>query len=251
MDAEAMEPYGLALTNFFGGERSATLIIRRDDGYADDLPVSHYFREPPEFSAIEEAALARCRGRVLDVGAGAGCHSLVLQDRGLPVTAVDVCPQAVDIMVQRGVREARVCDVFEYRGGPFDTVLMMDHGIGLVEHLSGLARFLGLAHQLVAPRGRILCDSMDVRSTDVPSDVAYQEANRRAGRYIGEIRTQLTYAGRSGPFFGWLQVDPQTLSEHAIRTGWLCRVFLWAESGDYLAQLTPSVNAQHPPQTVR
>jgi 2-polyprenyl-3-methyl-5-hydroxy-6-metoxy-1,4-benzoquinol methylase len=104
MDPNAMTPHGLALVAYFQGDSTAQLIIRRDDGVEDLLPVSHFFRSPPEFSPIEVAALKRCQGHVLDIGAGTGLHSLVLQSKGLTVTAIDISPEAVEIMVQRGVR---------------------------------------------------------------------------------------------------------------------------------------------------
>jgi len=239
MNAEAMEPYGQALLDFFNGESSATVIVHRDDGHADDLPVGIFFREPSGFSPIEQAAMALCKGHVLDIGAGTGCHSLALQDRGTRVLAIDVSPEAIEILSKRGVEECQPVDVFEFQGGPFDTLLLMMHGIGMVEDLAGLDRFLSHAHTLLKPDGQLLFDSLDVRCTDNPLHLAYQEANRQAGRYFGEIRLRFEYQGQSGPLFGWLHVDPGTLTDHAERTGWSYRVACREENGDYLAQLTP------------
>ena len=86
--------------------------------------------------------MALCKGYVLDIGAGTGCHSLALQDRGTRVLAIDVSPQALEILSKRGVEECQHADVFEFQGGPFDTLLLMMHGIGMVEDLAGLDRFL-------------------------------------------------------------------------------------------------------------
>ena len=238
MDPKAMEPYGMALLDFLSGDRSGKLIVRRDDGFTGDQPVGHFFRRPEDFSPIDRSAIELCHGRVLDVGAGTGCHSLVLQDKGVLVTAIDVSPQAVRTMLQRGVKEVHCADVFEYSGGPFDTLLMMDHGIGLVECLSGLDHFLGHAFDLLSPAGQILLDSLDVRQTDDPKHKSYQEGNRQAGRYVGEIRMRLEYKRHVGPFLGWLHVDPDTLTARARTAGWSCEVGLEEESGDYLAQLS-------------
>ena len=239
MNAEAMEPYGQALLDFFNGESLATIVAHRDDGLADDLPASVFFREPSGFSSIEQAALALCKGYVLDIGAGTGCHSLALQERGTRVLAIDVSPQAIEILSKRGVEQRQHADVFEFHEGPFDTLLMMMHGIGMVEDLAGLDRFLSHSHRLLKPDGQLLFDSLDVRCTDYPLHLAYQEANRRAGRYFGEIRLRFEYQGRMGPPFGWLHVDPGTLTDHAERMGWACRVVCRKDNGDYLAQLTP------------
>ncbi|NIM95088.1 MAG: methyltransferase domain-containing protein [Anaerolineales bacterium] len=237
MNTEAMEPYGQALLDFFNGDVLAKVAVHRDDGFTDDLVPSGFFRKPSGFSPLEQTAMMLCRGYTLDIGAGTGCHSLALQDRGIRVLAIDISPHAIEIMSKRGVKESQKIDVFEFHEGHFDTLLMM-HGIGMVEDLSGLERFLCHAHQLLKPDGQIVFDSLDVSYTDDPRYLAYQEANRRAGRYFGEIRRRFEYKGQMGPFFGWLHVDLETLINHAERIGWSCQVVYRGEGGDYLAQLT-------------
>ena len=113
----------------------------------------------------------------------------------------------------------------------------MMHGIGMVQDLTGLDRFLEHAHSLLKPSGQILLDSLDVRGTDDPVHLAYQESNRRAGRYVGEIRMCFAYKGKGGPLFGWLHVDPETLTAHAERIGWACQVVCQEDNGDFLARL--------------
>jgi len=189
--SEAMTPYGLALVEYFERRTSAAVTIRRDDGVEASLPVRHYFREPSEFTPIEVAALDHCCGEVLDVGAGAGIHSLALQSRSLPVTAIDISPQAVAIMLRRGVRVAHRADIFDCRGGPFDTLVLLGHGIAMVEDLAGLDAFLVHARELTRAGGQILLDLLDVGRSREAANLAYHEANRRAGRYIGEIRLQV------------------------------------------------------------
>lgn len=240
MDPDAMAPYGQSLLDYLNGDTSARVVVRRDDGYTDGLPASEFFRSPSDYSPIEQEALKLCRGSVLDVGAGAGCHSLILQEQGTDVLAIDVSPQAIEVMSRRGVRESRLADIFQLEEGSFDTLLMMNHGLGLVEDLSGLGRFLDHAHSLLKPAGQIVCDSLDVRCTSTPRHVAYHEANRRAGRYIGEVRMRFEYKDITGPTCGWLHVDPETLGDCAIMHGWLCQVVHREEWGDYLARLTPA-----------
>jgi SAM-dependent methyltransferase len=238
MDPKAMQPYGAALLAYLEGDTGAALILRRDDGQEAPMPVSHFFRDPSAFTPVENAAIRHCSGRVLDVGAGTGLHSLVLQQKGLRVTAIDVSAQAVAVMTRRGVKDVHCADLFTYEGGPFDTVLMMGHGIGTVETIAGLDRFLAHARGFLAEGGQVLLDSLDVRGTADPTNLAYQEANRRAGRYVGEIRLQLEYQGEKGPYCGWLHVDATTLKEHAGGAGWGCDVIAGQDGGDYLARLT-------------
>jgi SAM-dependent methyltransferase len=238
MDPNALKPHGLALHAYFHGQSAARLTIRRDDGLEDSVPVSHFFRPPAEFSAIEQTALERCRGRVLDVGAGSGMHSLVLQSKGMTVTAVDISPLAVEIMVQRGVRDVQCADILGFLGGPFDSILLLGHGVGMVEDLPGLDRFLTHARGLTGSDGLLLLHSLDVRQTEDPKHLAYHETNLRAGRYVGEIRIRFEYEGQSGPYCSWLQVDMQTLQQRAESTGWNCEMILERGGGDYLACLT-------------
>ncbi|MBI4600711.1 MAG: methyltransferase domain-containing protein [Planctomycetes bacterium] len=233
-----MTPHGAALLAYLEGDRAAELIIRRDDGQEGRLPVAHFFREPAAFTPVEKAALERCRGRVLDVGAGTGLHSLALQERGLRVTAIDISAAAVEVMARRGVVDVHRADIFEHRGGPFDTVLLLGHGIGMVETPEGLDRFLAHARGWLAEGGQVLVDSLDVRVTGDPRNLEYQEANRRAGRSAGEIRIGFEFRGVRGPLCGWLHVDPGTLRTHAARAGWACDVVLEEPGGDYLALVT-------------
>lgn len=183
-------------------------------------------------------AIELCKGSILDIGAGAGCHSLALQDRGMSVLAIDISPHAINVMTKRGVKEVKQADVIEFCERKFDTLLMMMHGIGIVGNLPGLDHFLTHAHTLLKSSGQIVFDSLDVRYTDDSKHLAYQEANRQAGNYIGEVRTQFEYKGKIGPFFNWLHVDPATLNEHAKKIGWSCQVVYWEHNGDYLAKLT-------------
>ena len=104
--------------------------------------------------------------------------------------------------------------------------------------LTGLDRFLTRARGLTTEDGQVLLDSLDVTKTDDPSDLAYHEANRKADRYIGEIRMQYEFRGEAGSYFGWLQIDAETLSQHATASGWRCEVMRQEERGDCLARLT-------------
>lgn len=239
MDPQAMAPYGQSLLDFYNGETAAAVTVRREDGLEDELPASIFFREPAGFSPLEQAALALCQGHVLDIGAGTGCHSLALQQWGTKVLAIDVSPQAIEIMAHRGVKAYQHVDVFDFQQRRYDTLLLMMHGIGMVQDLSGLDRFLSHAHELLQPGGQILLDSLDVRGTEDPRHLAYQAANRRTGRYVGEIRMRFEYKAQIGPLFGWLHVDPETLAAHAAGTGWTCQVVRQEDDGNYLARLAP------------
>lgn len=238
MKADCMAPLGAAMLAYFEGDRGVQVTVRRDDGQVLSIPVGHFFRGPSGFTPIDTAALRLSAGRVLDVGAGTGRHSLELQRRGLSVTAIDICEDAVAIMKRSGVKHTFCGDIFEIRGQRYETLLLMGHGVGIVETIAGLDRFLTFVPQLLSEGGQVLADSLDVRATTDPANLAYHEANRIAGRYIGEIRMCAEFEDAKGVTFGWLQVDGETLAERAEAAGLGCEIVLREETGDYLARLT-------------
>lgn len=239
MDLDPWKPHAAAMQAYHEGKRDAVLVVY-DDFERDEVPVSYFFRGPDQFPPLERLALDLSRGRVLDVGAGSGCHSLVLQERGLEVTAIEILPSLVGILRDRGVRDARVATWMDVEGPPFDTVLMLMNGIGLTETLPGLRRFFSEARRLVRPGGQVLADSTDVR---VRMDV---EAGRTGalerpdGRYVGELRFQVEYEGRKGGPFPQLYVDAATLGRYAREEGWSCEIVCDPDRyGNYLARLMP------------
>ncbi|MDM8001113.1 MAG: class I SAM-dependent methyltransferase [Dehalococcoidia bacterium] len=232
-----MKPLGLALIDYRRGSKSASITIIRDDGLEVDVPVSSFFRGPEDLTVLERMALDRCRDHVLDVGAGSGHHSLVLQKRGLPVCAIDISAEAVQVMRDAGVADAREVNVFQLVGSRFDTIIMLGHGIGMAEDINGLRRLLKHLAALLRPEGQLLADSVDPRATGEPQHLAYHEANRKAGRYPGETRLRLRFKGQTGPEYGWLLIDPETLAAEASALGWTTEVIHQEADGNYLARL--------------
>lgn len=237
LDSEAMKPYGKALLDFYRGDTTVAVTIYRDDNEVTNLAVNTFFRDITDMP-FDKIALDYRRGRVLDVGAGAGLHSLYLQDHGFSVCAIDVSSEACEIMRESGVKEVYCADISYFESESFDTPLLLGRAIGMVENLQGLGSFLVTVRRLVKHGGQIIMNSLDVSCTGDPLQLAYQEVNRRDGRYIGEIRMQFEYKGLKGPFCGWLHVDPATLSEHAAEAGWFCEVIIQEKDGNYLARLT-------------
>ena len=136
-----MELHGQAMLDYLNGEEDAYCILRRDDGIAYPPIYASQFLYPDGLPELDKIAVRRCAGRVLDIGAGAGSHSLAIQDRGLDVTSIDISAKAVTVMSERGCRDARVGDVFDSYSAPFDTILVILN-IGIVQNLDGLVRFL-------------------------------------------------------------------------------------------------------------
>jgi 2-polyprenyl-3-methyl-5-hydroxy-6-metoxy-1,4-benzoquinol methylase len=155
-----MELHGQAMLDYLNGETDAYCILRRDDGIAYPPIYARQFFYPDGLPELDKLAVERCAGRVLDIGAGAGSHSLAIQDRGLEVTSVDISAKAVQVMRERGCKDARVGDVFDSYSETFDTVFVILN-IGIVRNLEGLAKFLKHLDRLMTDDGQLITDSID------------------------------------------------------------------------------------------
>ncbi|UCC83410.1 MAG: class I SAM-dependent methyltransferase [Gemmatimonadota bacterium] len=235
--SDPREPHGRALRDFFDGDRDATIVVHSSLGEHEELPVAVFFRAPEDFFPFERAALPLCRGRVLDIGAGTGVHALYLQDRGLEVVAIDVLPEAVEIMRSAGVRDARVADVWEFSDEPFDTILMMMNGIGILGTLAGLDRFLREAPRLLKSDGQIVLDSGPARVVGEPEDAAVEVAIAGDETHHGEAWITLEYKGQRGPPFRELYADSETLTRHAAAAGFESEVVCRDDLGGFVARL--------------
>ena len=232
-----MIPFGLALESYFKGDKNSKIIYHRDDGQQTEDVIEGYFREYTNFSKREKIAIDQCKGKVLDVGAGTGPHSLELQKRGFEVIALDISEKACEIMRKRGVNNVRCKNVYEIDDSEFDTIILLGCAIGFVKNLQGLKRFLNHAKTLLNKNGRILMDSRDVRVTDNPKHIEYQDSNINQGRYRGEIRLQIEYNGKKGKMFQILHVDPDMLELVAKKLGFTSKILSINKEGLYLAKL--------------
>jgi len=227
------------MLDYWHGAHDAAYTIHRDDGFSHAVPIMPSFAGEP-FDPLEQLALARATGRVLDVGAGVGRHALFLQQHGYRVTALEIEPELATIMAARGVAEPLVQSIFSLTGREFDTILMLMNGFGLAGTMAGAdALFQHLRH-LLAPAGQILCDSLDVRRTTNPIHLAYQSANLRRGLPAGQMRFSIEYQGRRGEAFNWLHADFAALHDMARRHGLSAELLAEETNGHYLARLENS-----------
>ena len=237
MPIQGWDIMGRALRDFqLGKDPEICLIVHSDYGGVETLPVEIFFRQYQDLPELERYALDICRGRVLDVGAGAGCHSLILQERGLEVTAADISGEAVNVMKERGLKSVLQVDINKWEPTEsFDTVLLLMNGIGLVENLEGLRRFLIQAGRMLEPGGQLLFDSTDFTLfPEVFDSCTALQADR--DRYFGEVEYRLEYRGQLSEPYRWLFVDQQTLAQYALESGWLFQI-IYEEEDQYLARL--------------
>lgn len=239
MSTDHYNPHGVSLLDYLNGETSTTITVYGELVERRVVPVHLFFREPADFPPLEKRAIELCRGRVLDIGAGAGCHSLAMQESGLAVCALDFLPECVEVMKRRGVREAHCANIHSFEAEAFDTLFSMMNGMAVVRDLSGLQPFLKRVRRLLKPDGQFIVDSTDMRRVAAPGIQAYLEMKSAKGEYFGVMHLQLEYKGRRGAPFTQLHVDAETLFEHAAQSGWNCEIIEQEESGRYLARLTP------------
>jgi SAM-dependent methyltransferase len=211
-------------------------IVERDDGLimASRFGPEAYLAPYRKWPSRQRRAMRLVRGRVLDVGAGAGRVALHLQEKGHDVVSIDVSPGAIEVCKRRGVRDARVMRVEDVDAslGMLDTVVMFGNNLGLLASKTRGRRLLRRLHTLTSERARILGETLDPYTTEDPLHLAYHERNRRRGRMAGQIRLRIRYRDVATPWFDYLFVSRDELEELLEGTGWhLARTIEDGEGG--------------------
>jgi SAM-dependent methyltransferase len=232
------DAFGMALLDYarFGEGQE---IIEREDGYVEAASVASYFAPFRRWAGVERRSMRYVHGRVLDVGCGAGRVALHLQERGHPVTGIDISPLAVQVCGERGVRDARVLPIDRLGPslGAWDTIVMMGNNFGLVGDPDKARRLLKRFSRMSGPNGRIVATSNDVHQTNDPQHLAYQRLNRKRGRLPGLIRMRIRYRERSTPWFDYLMVSPDEMRSVVAGTGWQIVRVLSDDGSTYAAVL--------------
>ena len=203
----------------------------------DEIPVSQLFRNFEEMPPLEKTALQLATGKILDCGAGSGCHSLALQNMGKEVQAIDISPLSVETMQQRGVKQASHINLFDNHFiEKFDTILMLMNGSGIIGKLAYMPLFFNKMKQILNPGGCIYMDSSDLHYLFEEEDGSI--AIDLAGDYYGEVDFQMQYKQIKGEPFDWLYIDFQTLKLYATQSGFTVELIEEGEHYDYLARLS-------------
>lgn len=230
------DPMGHAIKEYYATGKAAKLRVFSSQFYEDEIPVATLFRTFDQMPLQEQEAIKQCRGRVLDVGAGSGCHSVELMKRGMEVVAIDISTPSVEVMKERGI-DARIVNFFDKTfDEKFDTILMAMNGIGIVGKVERLNEFFIRVKQLLASDGQLLLDSSDIRYVFEDEDGSL-DIDLTAG-YYGELDYKMQYRGIKGEKFDWLYIDFDTLSFYAEQCGLQCEKCIDGEHYDYLARLT-------------
>ena len=228
------DPVGTAILDYIKTRKPDDIIVSSDICEDDVIPVEVLFRNQNEMPDLELMALESCKGKVLDVGAGAGAHSKELIDRGLDVDSIEISEGAVQYMKSIGLN-ARKINFFDLKNEKYDTILMMMNGIGIAGKLSNLENTLLHAKNLLQPGGKILCDSSDIKYLYEDEDGAlWVDLN---SEYYGNFRFQMKFKKEKGPWFDWLYVDFENLFNAAKNVGLKAKKIL-DQDDHYLAEIT-------------
>lgn len=253
------DPMGAAIADYWRNGNAGRLRVFSPDFDEDEMPVADLFRTFDAMPPLEQTALRLATGRTLDVGAGAGCHTLALQSApeleaqraaGIDVTAIDISPLSVQTMQAQGIRRALEQDFWTI-DEQYNTILMLMNGIGIVGTLDALPRFFAHIDSILAPGGQLIVDSSDVRyiyededpSTGLTASYLRLTEEGTAvdpetSRYYGEFLYQMQYKRIRGQQFPWLYIDFATLSRAAEAAGFRAELLQEGEHYDYLARIS-------------
>jgi SAM-dependent methyltransferase len=230
--------FGKAMYDFQTNNSPEDIITETSISEEDEMSVDYLFRSYNEMPRLEQKALQLATGKTLDVGCGAGSHSLSLQnDRNLDVTSIDISEQAIATCKLRGVKNAKVQNILDFEGEKFDTIILLMNGVGIFGKLNNCNKYLSKLKSLLNPDGQILLDS---------SDIIYMfDEDEDGGKWIpssndyyGELVFNISYKGEKEEPFDWLYLDYNTLQNAAIANGLKCELILEGEHYDYLAKLS-------------
>ncbi|WP_258103346.1 bifunctional 2-polyprenyl-6-hydroxyphenol methylase/3-demethylubiquinol 3-O-methyltransferase UbiG [Marinoscillum sp. MHG1-6] len=222
--------HGQAIYDYYRGEDDKALILHNSYGEPEEMPVEVFFREEEDFSTLEHLALIECQGKVLDLGAGAGAHALVLQAKGFDVTALENSPGCVEVLKQSGMSNVIHTD-YQKHLDKYDTVLALMNGLGLAGTLAGVPRFLEKCMDLLHPKGQLLIDSSDI-------SYLYEDGLQKPSGYYGEIKYRYEYQDEKGDWFNWLYLDQDSLLKITTKMGLFAEILHTDEQDQYLARIT-------------
>ncbi|MBU2939645.1 class I SAM-dependent methyltransferase [Lacinutrix sp. C3R15] len=227
--------FGKALLDYQNGNYTEDISTATNISDEDALPIPYLFRGYTEMPKLEQKALQVSSGKILDVGAGAGSHSLYLQEKGFEVKAIDISEGAIEVCKKRGIKKAEVKDVLN-ETDTFDTILLLMNGTGIFQELQQVATYLKHLKSILNTGGQILIDSSDIKYMYEDEDGGFWMDT--TANYYGELDYFLSYKGENEKPMKWLYLDFNTLLTACTSVGLQCKLVQEGEHFDYLAKLT-------------
>lgn len=231
---ESQDAHGRLIYDYFKGRALGVEIVERDDGFLNSGAGGAYLSQYKDWPAREKSALRLAKGRVLDIGCGAGRHSLFLQEKGLVVTGIDISPFAIRVCRARGLKNTRVMSIEEVGPslGKFDTILMLGNNFGLFSNKSKARMLLRRFLNLTNPKARIIAESLDIYKPPVdPAHRRYHLVNKRRGRMPGQVKIRIRYRSFATPWFDYLLASKREMKQILKGTGWKVGRFFSSKKG--------------------
>lgn len=233
------DAYGQQLLAQFNSKKPNSEFIEREDNYLDTgSDAGAYFSEYEQWSVLERQAIERVKGRILDVGCGAGRHSLYLQQRGFDVIGIDNSPGAIEVCKLRGLNNAIVrpiADVDAFAPSSFETILMLGNNFGLFGDAQNAKLILHKFSRITSAQAQIIAGTRNPYKTDSPEHLAYHELNRQRGRLSGQIKMRVRYGKTVGNWFDYLFVSPEEMRRIIEDTEWQIKEFIASDEANYFA----------------
>jgi len=222
--------FGWALLDFHRRKFKSPLLLHNEYGDPDTISLENFFSRDDRFTDLETFALTQVKGKILDVGAASGRHSIYLQKREYDITAMDVSTSCCTIIKETGVNKIINADIYNFKNVKYDTILMLMNGIGIARSIAGLKKLLLHLKSLLNPSGFLLFDSSDVT-------YLYEGNPFPDEKYYGQLTFHYEYKYEMSDRFNWLYIDQYKLKEVALSTGWHCHIIYEDDTDAYLARL--------------
>ena len=223
-------------------------IIEREDGYIDATEgPSQYLSEYKDWPQHEKKAIKFARGKVLDIGSGAGRHAIYLQNKGLDVMGIDNSPMALKVAKERGLKKTKLLSITQItsRLGQFNTITMLGHNFGLFSNFKRARWLLKRFHSITTEDARIITETLDIYQTEKPEHLWYQEHNRKRGKMSGQMKLRVRYKEFINPWFEYLMVSKPEMEEILEGTGWKVSKYL-DDGPHYIAIIEKEVKYNAP-----
>jgi ubiquinone/menaquinone biosynthesis C-methylase UbiE len=234
------DAYGQEIWNYFT-EKKGYEIVERNDGYMDiSSGPESYFSEFNEWPEHQRNAMNYAKGNVLDIGCGAGRHSLYLQKQGFNITGIDQSPLAIKVCKQRGIKNLlniSISEIRTFNSNSFDTILMLGNNFGLFGSFKRAKILLKTMNRITSPQAYIIAESNDPYQTDISEHLDYQKMNLNRGRMAGQLRIRIRFRKYVGKWFDYLLVSKNEMKEILKNSGWKVKKFIDSENSVYIAIL--------------
>lgn len=235
------DAFGQEILNYLQKKESYE-IIERDDGLiVMSKGPKNYFAEFKDWPKIQKQAIKFARGKILDIGAGAGRVSLYLQKKGMDVTAIDNSPLAIQVCKKRGVKKAIVLPIEKigkFKSSTFDTIIMFGNGFGLFGSFKKAKSLLKKLYRITSPNALIIAESTDPYKTSDPFHLLYHRFNKKRGRMPGQLRIRVRFKTYIGEWFDYLLVSKDEMKKILKGTGWKIEKFIDSGKSIYIAVIS-------------